>query len=365
MREKLFLFSTLDEAQIVACVPVNALPAPMPCHSAVSTTYFWCCDHVDQRSFDSPAESLLSIPVAIGMNSPFTPPGAIPGSVLPIRQAEELIATLPGVLSVRIVPSDEGVIDEVHVLTTDLVAPKQTVRNIESALIAQLGLRVNHRKISIATTLDPNRAVDAPSASEAPAAVITSPSLAAAPQASVIASASAASAAAPALGAIPTTRVTRGQETASPAGSVSATAVDLASARRMLVFVNVELHRSRERGLVCRVTLSQGERAFVGEARGPASDRSRVELAAGATVLAMMEALSGINLTSTRSRSLSLEGTQTVEVFGREFLFVSIAAREGRETVMLTGSCEVQESAETSTVLAVLNATNRWMQFDR
>jgi hypothetical protein len=29
--------------------------------------------------------------------------------------------------------------------------------------------------------------------------------------------------------------------------------------------------------------------------------------------------------------------------------------------VMLTGSCEVRDSAETAAVLAVLDATNRWM----
>ncbi len=73
---------------------------------------------------------------------------------MPIRRAEELIATLPGIISVRIVPNETGAVEEIHVLTTDLVAPKNTVRNIESALMAQLGIRVNHRKISIATTLD-------------------------------------------------------------------------------------------------------------------------------------------------------------------------------------------------------------------
>ena len=113
------------------------------------------------------------------------------------------------------------------------------------------------------------------------------------------------------------------------------------------------------------MTLTQGERAFAGEAKGQAGERSRIDLTARATVLAMLDAWSGMGSPSTRSRSLSLEGTQMVAVFGREFVFVSIAAREGRETVMLTGSCEVQESEETSTVLAVLNATNRWMQLDR
>jgi len=37
----------------------------------------------------------------------------------------------------------------------------------------------------------------------------------------------------------------------------------------------------------------------------------------------------------------------------------------GREPVVLTGRCEVRDSAETSAVLAVLDATNRWMHIDR
>jgi hypothetical protein len=36
-------------------------------------------------------------------------------------------------------------------------------------------------------------------------------------------------------------------------------------------------------------------------------------------------------------------------------------ARQGREQVLLTGSCEVRDSAETAAALAVLDATNRWM----
>lgn len=350
------------------CNPDNAMAISVPCRSAGSTTYYPRREQFDQRWFDSPAESFLSIPVNFGMNSPFTPSGAIAGSVLPIRRAEELIATLPGVLSVRIVPSDAGAIDEVHVLTTDAVAPKQTVRNIESALIAELGLRVNHRKISIATTLDPSRAADAaPAGAKAPTTVFIPPAPSATPPAlaQVVASAATSHAAPPAAAPAVGASVAAQDNNASQAGPAPASAIDMTSARRMLVFEDVELRRSRERGLSCRVTLTQGERAFAGEAKGQASERSRIDLTARATVLAMMDALSGMSLTSMRSRSLTLAGTQMVEVFGREYVFVSIDARDGRETVTLTGSCEVQESAETSTVLAVLNATNRWMQLDR
>ena len=64
-------------------------------------------------------------------------------------------------------------------------------------------------------------------------------------------------------------------------------------------------------------------------------------------------------------RSLALEGATTIDAFDREFIFVSVAARVGREPVVLTGRCEVRDSAETSAVLAVLDATNRWMHIDR
>src|SRR3954470_7011157 len=78
----------------------------------------------------------------------------IAGSVLPIQRAEELLGTLPGVISARIMASPNGAVEEIHVLTTDEVAAKQTVRNVESALIAHLGMRVSHKKISVATSSD-------------------------------------------------------------------------------------------------------------------------------------------------------------------------------------------------------------------
>ena len=82
-----------------------------------------------------------------------TPESAlIAGSVLPIQRAEELLATLPGVISARIIASSTGAVDEIHILTTTEVTPKQTVRNVESALIAHLGMRVSHKKISVATS---------------------------------------------------------------------------------------------------------------------------------------------------------------------------------------------------------------------
>ncbi|UCC73859.1 MAG: hypothetical protein JSV86_04670 [Gemmatimonadota bacterium] len=69
-----------------------------------------------------------------------------------LQQAEQLLHGLTGVVSARIVADSGGKIEEIHVLTDKKVAPKQTVRNVESALLAQMGITVDHRKVSVAQT---------------------------------------------------------------------------------------------------------------------------------------------------------------------------------------------------------------------
>jgi len=71
-----------------------------------------------------------------------------------VRRAENLITSLEGVLSARVVTTPLGEVSEVHVLAQAGLQPKQIVRNIESALLAHLGLKVDHRKISIAQTAE-------------------------------------------------------------------------------------------------------------------------------------------------------------------------------------------------------------------
>jgi hypothetical protein len=253
--------------------------------------------------------------------SSFPGPGSpIAGSVLPIRRAEELLATLPGVLSAKIVATDSGAVDEIHLLTTAEFAPKQTVRNVESALLAHLGLRVDHRKISVATTTEASRVA---------ATAAVDPDLLTA--------------------VVPEVR--------------GAAAV----ARRRLYFEDVEVRRSRARGITCRVTLRKAEASYIGESAGPegvsggengGTDRGRVEIAARATLKAISQAERG-------DRVLALEGATVVSAFGRSFVFIGIAARVGRVTALLTGSCEVRENPETAGVLAVLDATNRWIAYGK
>jgi 5S rRNA maturation endonuclease (ribonuclease M5) len=84
---------------------------------------------------------------------PLTPPSQAPDP-WGVKRAENLITSLTGVLSARVVVTPLGEVSEIHVLTTSDQQGKQVVRNIESALMAQLGLKIDHRKISVAQTAD-------------------------------------------------------------------------------------------------------------------------------------------------------------------------------------------------------------------
>ena len=247
--------------------------------------------HVSHRITPGPVTPQPQ-PQSAALSSP------IAGSVLPLQRAEELIASLQDVVSVRISATESGSVDAIHVLVTGDTPAKQVVRNIESALMAQLGLRVDHRKISIAAT------------SKRP-----TPS----------------------------------------SGTVTADEPVAAKASRPVYFEDVEVRGSRARGVTCRVTLRVGAEQFAGEAEeGLQSDRSRVDVAARAALMALSLAGPAVGM-------FSLEGAKVIAAFEREFVFAAVMARQGREQVLLTGSCEIRDSAETAAVLAVLDATNRWM----
>ncbi|PYO39926.1 MAG: hypothetical protein DMD29_07285 [Gemmatimonadetes bacterium] len=81
-------------------------------------------------------------------------PGAGQPDPWGVKRAENLLTSLTGVLSASLVVTPQGEVSEIHVLKRNDIAPKQVVRNIESALMAQLGMKVDHRKISVAQTAD-------------------------------------------------------------------------------------------------------------------------------------------------------------------------------------------------------------------
>ena len=65
---------------------------------------------------------------------------------------EKVIRAIKGVISSRIVNDEVGNISEIHVLAASNRSPKQIVRDIESSLIIQAGITVDHKKISVVQT---------------------------------------------------------------------------------------------------------------------------------------------------------------------------------------------------------------------
>src|ERR687887_180833 len=211
-----------------------------------------------------------------------------------VKRAENLITSLTGVLSARVVVTPLGEVSEIHVLTTSEVQPKQVVRNIESALLAQLGMKLDHRKISVAQTADVR-----------------------------------------------------------PIEALQQEAIATRANKRVVVFQGLEVRPSeRPQRVLVRVRLSFEDRGAGAGEQGADTTRNRVEAAARAAALCLDELLP--------DNSVALEGAQLIEAFDRKFVMVAVHGLGGREAQLLTGTCEIRESAERSSVLAVLDATNRW-----
>jgi hypothetical protein len=198
-----------------------------------------------------------------------------------VRRAENLLTSLEGILSARVVTTPLGEVSEVHILAQAGLQPKQLVRNIESALLAQLGLKVDHRKISIAQTAEVR-----------------------------------------------------------PLEALEREAVRDKTLQRALLFENMSVAPGkRPHRIAITVTLS-----FRGQTE-----------TAEVTVIDRL-------LTDF---SIALEGAKIVEAFDREFAFVAVQGLGGRETLLLTGTAEIKESAERAAIFAVLDATNRWTEARR
>ncbi len=177
-----------------------------------------------------------------------------------MRRAEQLIAALSGVLSARIVCGRGGDIEEIHVLTTAEIQPKQAVRNVESALMAQLGIKVDHRKISVAQTAEVR-----------------------------------------------------------PIDVLEQQAVSDAASKRKLVYADLVIESPRPKRVEIRVLLRSGDVLVEGMEEGVDEARSRVQLAARAAVKAIEKdlvdsgvVLEGVRVVEAFDRKLVLAGVHGV-----------------------------------------------------
>ncbi|MBC7323683.1 MAG: hypothetical protein H5T99_00010, partial [Moorella sp. (in: Bacteria)] len=62
---------------------------------------------------------------------------------------ERVICQIKDILAARLVTAPDGSIGEIHIMAKSTRNPKQIVRDVESALLIQLGVSVDHKKISV------------------------------------------------------------------------------------------------------------------------------------------------------------------------------------------------------------------------
>lgn len=238
-----------------------------------------------------PGEQLPQEPLPLTPNQAPDPWG--------VKRAENLIGSLTGVLSARVVVSPLGEVTEIHVLTRNDMQAKQVVRNIESALMAQLGLKIDHRRISVAQTADVRPIVE-----------------------------------------------------------LQDEAVRTRAKKRVVVFRGLEVRPSdKQHRVMIAVHLSYEDREAHAEEMGTDTVRNRVETAARAAAACLDQLIP--------DNSIALEGAAMVSAFERRFVMVAVHGLGGREAQLLTGTAEIRESPERSAVLAVLDATNRWVDARR
>ncbi|HEX6307037.1 MAG TPA: hypothetical protein VFZ69_02550 [Longimicrobiales bacterium] len=232
--------------------------------------------------------------------------------IWPASEIEGLIAALRGVLAARVSLGSEGDLEEVHVLASEELHPKQIVRNVESALSAGLGITVDRRRISVAQVR-----ADDPEAFLAPDAHV--------PQ-------------------VPQME-----------GPVRDSARDENIAGRF-VFVGYDARTRPDLEAACRVTIRRGNEAISGSGTGPSTPLGRAQAAARAIFSALSVARD--------DERLGLEGVTLVESHGRPYVLVAASASIGRREHPLTGAAALHRSPEEAAILAALQATNRWSGID-
>ncbi|MHB1191648.1 MAG: hypothetical protein ACYC6F_01265 [Longimicrobiales bacterium] len=223
-----------------------------------------------------------------------------------IEDAEQLMLSLKGVVAARLVTRPGGEVEEIHLLTTDEVSAKQTVRNVESALLAHLGLAVDHRKISVAQTKE--RPVSEPE---------------------------------------PTVRLVP----------------EVPAGQHRLLFYAHQVETERSHQVKHKVEIEWKGSRYAGTASAADLPRPRLEAVGRATLSAVEQALlNELAGGSSPPVTLALDGVKIVDAFDRTFVLVAVNALSGREVTPLAGAAVVEVSTDRAAILATLQATDRWVR---
>jgi len=243
-----------------------------------------------------------------------------------VAEAERILARLRDVQAASIT-TDGDQIREVHIVAVSTRAPKQIVRDVETALKAFLKRGIDHRMISVALQA-PDEA--APVAAAAP--VVAAPAVVAAP--------------------VPAPAPVTPPPPPAPAPAPAARAVAAAPVDSVRVrFVNANLFVSGLR-TQAEVELSWQGTTRVGNATGASARDNAHRLLAAATLSAIAPFL-GPDVT------LAAHDVEFVRLGRQESVVVAVKLLAQRSEKTLVGACTVEQDLSQSVVYATLAAVNR------
>ena len=123
---------------------------------------------------------------------------------------------------------------------------------------------------------------------------------------------------------------------------------------RFLIMNGIDIHRASNQ-VTCKVQLIRLGDTFEGECRELDTETGRARAAARATLTAAEKAASAARL--------GLEGAVLLDMFGRQYVVVSIEANAGRRFGHLSGILAIDStrSIEEAASLATLRAIERWI----
>ena len=243
--------------------------------------------------------------------------------VIPVLDVEEAIHALRDVRSVSIVPDDDGGILEVHVVSDSDRQPKRVARDVESLIVAKLGMAIDHRKISVAQ-VDGGDGED----QVAPAAV--------AEEGAEVVSEEA---------VVP-------DETPPPPELRHLAPLDL-----RIEFIGVSVAQAQDRA-EARVELRLDGIETAAAAGGPDSAVSVQRLICEAT-------LDAINQFIEEGGTFSVAGVEESRVGGVETILVNVCHLSDRHEIALIGACPVGGDLTRAVSLATLDAVNRFLRRHR
>lgn len=244
---------------------------------------------------------------------------AAEGSTL-LRNAQELVRSLAGVLAVEVVPDGCGRLGSIHVVATDAFGADEVRWNVRSALLARFGISLEPGAIHVRCVPAPPRVARAAMDGAQRAAPVDAP-----PPASTLAERAALR-----MGPLPRPEPRPGLQ-------------------------GFELERRHPNRVHCRVVLTLGDHAYTGEAEALDTEDARLEAAARATLHALRAAAGG------SADTIELEGARETTIAGQSYVVAAARLFHGRSVRRLAGAAAVETSPEYTAALAILQATNRWL----